>query len=77
MRSHALLLGLQQAGTIAFGAFGLVHHDANPDVVQPWDRYADSVADRSVLFRIAAKIAHAVPAPIRQWLTERYLLEAR
>jgi hypothetical protein len=78
MRNHALLLGLQQAGVTDFGAFALVHHDANPDVVPLWNRYADSVADGSVLFRIAAsEIARAVPAPVGSWLEERYLLGSR
>jgi hypothetical protein len=84
MRNHALLLGLEQEGLVDFGAFVLVHHDANPDVVPVWDAYAAMAADPARLFRLpASAVAWAAgealssdPA-IGGWLAARYLLPAR
>lgn len=53
MRNHALALGLVQAGRWAFSAFGLIHHDENPDVVPAWNRYA-AMTSLPGLFRMPA-----------------------
>jgi hypothetical protein len=75
MRNHALLLGLQQSGAASFGAFGLVHHDGNPDVTTPWDEYTASVADAGVLFRAgASEVALAAGPSIGPWIINRYRL---
>jgi len=81
MRNHALALGLVQEGVIDFAAFGLVHHDENPDVVPAWDEYVAMVADPSALFRLpasavcdAAGEALAAEPAVGTWLRERYFL---
>ena len=65
-----------------FAAFGLVHHDDNPDVVPAWDEYVAMVAEPSLLFRIpasavcdAADRAMAVGPTVGPWLRERYYLD--
>ena len=81
MRNHALALGLVQAGLVDFAAFGLVHHDDNPDVVPAWDAYVAMVADPTTLFRLpasavgdaAGRALAGVPA-LGPWLRERYFL---
>lgn len=81
MRNHALALGLVQEGVADFVAFGLVHHDDNPDVVPAWDEYTSTVADPSMLFRLPASAvcdsadrAMAVDPAVGSWLRERYFL---
>ena len=54
MRNHALGAGMVQAGRADFFAFGLVHHDANPDVVASWDAYVSLLATGAPLVRIPA-----------------------
>ena len=81
MRNHALALGLVQEGVVDFAAFGLVHHDDNPDVVPAWDEYTSMVAGPSLLFRIpasavcdAADRALVADPAVGPWLRERYYL---
>ena len=79
MRNHALALGLVQADVVDFAAFGLVHHDDNPDVVPGWEEYASTVADPATLFRLpasavcdAANQALVADPAVGPWLRERY-----
>ena len=81
MRNHALALGLVQDGEVDFAAFGLVHHDDNPDVVPAWDAYTSMAADPSTLFRLSASAvcdaadgAMVVDPGVGSWLRERYFL---
>ena len=74
MRNHALALGLVQARHVDWWAFGLVHHDRNPDVVPPWDAYAAGTIDRTHLFRLPAS-AVAEAAGHSAWMAERYGFE--
>jgi hypothetical protein len=81
MRNHTLALGLVQAGEVEFAAFGLVHHPDNLDVIEPWKRYRNIVADDSQLFDIPADvIVDAASAQGGTWpdwadfMRERYLL---
>jgi hypothetical protein len=71
MRNHALALGLVQAGHADWWAFGLVHHDRNPDVPTPWEAYTELTADRAHLFRLPAS-AVAEAGPLAAWTAERY-----
>lgn len=74
MRNHALALGLVQAGLADWWAFGLVHHDRNPDVPPAWDAYVEGAADRSHLFRLpASAVAEVGGHPA--WTAERYGFE--
>lgn len=54
MRNHALALGLVQAGYFSFSFFGLVHHDANPDILPLWRSYVELCRDPERLFSIPA-----------------------
>ena len=81
MRNHALALGLVQRGVMDFAAFGLVHHDDNPDVVPAWDDYVALVADPAMLFRMpastisdAAGLALDAEPAVGPWLRDRYFL---
>lgn len=74
MRNHALALGLVQAGVADWWAFGLVHHDQNPDVPPQWDAYVESTVDRDHLLRLPASTV-AVAGPDATWMARRYLFE--
>jgi hypothetical protein len=83
MRYHAFLLGLQQEGTVEFGALALVHHDDNTDVTGPWDTYGAMSAEPELFVRlpattiaVAAGEAMAADPPLDGWLRDRYLLRA-
>ena len=80
MRNLALGLGLVQAGAVDFAAHLLLHHDRNPDVPSPWDRFAAAAAEPALLPRLPASALVAAlddaltEPPAGQWLSERYRL---
>lgn len=77
MRNHALALALVQERRVAFSAFGLIHHDENPDVPPRWDAYHHMTA-LPLLFRIpATKVLRAAPESgwwpaWRRYVSDRY-----
>ena len=81
MRNHALALGMVQGGHFDFAYFGLVHHDDNRDVSDPFDEYHHLAAGHQMLFRVpASRVVRAGRAVWPEWanyVAERYdLLEA-
>tara|TARA_R110002096_G_scaffold433887_1_gene653672 strand:- start:12198 stop:13037 length:840 start_codon:yes stop_codon:yes gene_type:complete len=78
MRQHALALALEAEGRIDEAWLVLVHHDENPDVVPPWDRYTQLVRDASRIAKVSASTIIAAGESIRpEWaayIRERYNL---
>ena len=79
MRNHALAVGLVDAGHVEFAAFGLVHHDHNPDVPGPFDGYRQAAADDSLFRRPASAVIDAADACLGggfgPWMRRRYVLD--
>jgi hypothetical protein len=77
MRQRAAALGLEQEGLVDDAFVVLVHHDDNPDVPGPWDRYvALSQAEARMKRRPATSLFLHGPAEHAAWMRDRYRLPA-
>lgn len=76
LRQFALARGLEQAGVVEQAWNGLVHHDDNPDVAPPWERFADAAASDRLFRAPASSLLVSAPTAYAEWMSSRYRLPA-